>query len=975
MIQLYIEGRLADIDDEFSIQLEKDFDNYDEHVVEEAHYSFEVELPVTKNNREALGFVDVFDVANKFGRTYSAVLNVDEVNVLDGKFMLSEITGEYYSGNLYVPAKASLKDVLGDKKLKEIKEHPMYISSWGDIANINNGLIRQTTEDKHIAFPYILYRLPYNNGESSLPLTTQDLGASGNTFSVDNLFPAYNVLSILKDAFEGEGYKIQGNVFQIEKFTELYQTFSNSYNDFHDSKNTPYYCKFNIKYDLRKNDNTSSTALITDLYDDPSMRVGTDAILLSENSVITEQKDDYNMLVKGKNTDARSLIIPKTGWYRIHCNGSFNFPMNSGEWRQDERITVDGCYNDSDRVDLSQNIIEFQVKKTLEPMSNVQYYSMNCSTPMVPTNLSKDKIGYEEEKYGKDWWKTLIGVELSYDDSRNKFAKNGGTAIVKDYSGFDTSEFIAGARFGCPFVSDDYSNDNLYDRRSEELVFACLPNPAKATKKSYSDDGGVEHQYLTLYNPLYIKQSNSDSYRYDYGSQTAQVLVRDNSFSNFGGYNKFIPNLNSDGGTWDTTTNYNAISYPGQNNSTASVNSLTAGNWNINTCVWLEEGDLISLELVMPINDYADECGWAEFCDWKHFYKSGVIWTSCNVDFEIGIINSDEKWIPTANSPMPSFESIVTPVKTNVNQWLGDTKVNDYIENFLNTFNLRLTRVNSTTYSIDTLANDTLTEGNIINIDEWANVKDASFERIDAKSTKLEWTISTDEDGYVHGNYTKADPTKRDLSGYTGGVLFENESDTSDEERNIKSNWSYTWLRDISFVNGDVAFTGGTKEVPIISDTSIWENTYLSIQDADYQTDKTSRLIYLDRNPYTKMYNYFNIVGYRNDTTIPEVKAPLLFCKNYIQYYNTQNQMMTFRLDYDNELSTKDDKVITDVYFKIKRGYQYGVNIPVRLPNYIYQRIKSNTLVKFNDGLYRVLGIEGHDVTGKDEATLKLISL
>ena len=59
---LSICSQVSDIDEKFEIQLEKDYDNFDEHVVEEAHYSFEIELPITKANREALGFVDVFDV-------------------------------------------------------------------------------------------------------------------------------------------------------------------------------------------------------------------------------------------------------------------------------------------------------------------------------------------------------------------------------------------------------------------------------------------------------------------------------------------------------------------------------------------------------------------------------------------------------------------------------------------------------------------------------------------------------------------------------------------------------------------------------------------------------------------------------------------------------------------------------------------------------------------------------------------------
>jgi hypothetical protein len=134
-------------------------------------------------------------------------------------------------------------------------------------------------------------------------------------------------------------------------------------------------------------------------------------------------------------------------------------------------------------------------------------------------------------------------------------------------------------------------------------------------------------------------------------------------------------------------------------------------------------------------------------------------------------------------------------------------------------------------------------------------------------------------------------------------------------------------------------------------------------------------LIYLDKDYNSNYYNFFNVYGFRNDTTIPELKTPLIFCKNYITYKNSLDELTTFRLDYDNSLSTKEDRTITDIYFKIKKGYQYEVDLPVRLPNSVYEKIRSNTMIKYNDGLYRILGIEGHDVSGKEEATLKLLSI
>ena len=427
------------------------------------------------------------------------------------------------------------------------------------------------------------------------------------------------------------------------------------------------------------------------------------------------------------------------------------------------------------------------------------------------------------------------------------FPKNGATALVKDMSGLvDTSDFICGLRFGSQFSSRRFSNDNLYDRRSEEMMMTCLPNPSKATMvkvevsgEDYS--GKKERMFMPLYDVRGFREDNSDDYRYDYGSHTAQALVRADSYSNFEGYNLFTPNKEGSGGTWNTSSQFGRKSYPGQSWSTAMKVNNERAYGVVHTCVWLDEGENISIEAMMPYNDYADSCGTFEFCTWKHYYKSGVVNTKISTTLEMAFISSDEKYVPTNNNPLPNlfvadgWNEFVSKRFTNVNKFLGDTKVNDWINNLLTTFNLRLTKVDDSTYSIDTMVTEASMYTNVIDIDEWANVKDAEFKRLDTKNTKLEWTISTDEEGYVHGNNTREVKTKRDESGYTGSITFEVPSSNSEEK--IKSNYSYTWVKDINFVNGSVGYTSGVHEVPVIGGADLWENDYITIGEKDFATD------------------------------------------------------------------------------------------------------------------------------------------
>lgn len=972
MIQLYIRGKLCDTNQDFDIKLEKSFETK-EYVIESTEYSFDVDLPITETNREIFEYTDVFDTPNKFISVYDAVLNVDEVNILKGKFIMQEITNEAYSGNLYVPVKKKLKDVLGDKKMSDIKAHDMFIADWDDIKTINEGIIRGTAEDKHICFPYVLYRLPYNSTGSTLDVNTQDLSPSGNTFSVDTMFPAFNVLSVLKDCFEGEGYALKGNIFEQPKFTELYQTLNIDAKTYSDEKETPYYVSFHADYSLRKNNNTSSTALIATPFDGFSdNKIGSDAILLSENTKITNEVDDYNMLPKGINSDAHTLVVPHDGWYRIKCTGNVKYPMQSGSWGAKDRVRVCGMNNEADRVSFDNKVLEFQIRKTETPLSDVRFFANNLGTPMIPTNISEGNIEGENKALGSFNKVFFIG---SYDQARNRFAKNEKTALVKDYSGFDISDFVAGARFGCTFNSPENGDSRTPSRRAWQMAYTCLPDPSKAVYEKKTDEGGVETLFFTLYWGRFFYDyagRDHDSYRQDYAGLTAQALVRDDSYSNFEGYNSLDPMTN----VWDTTSGYGSKTFPGQDNSSARVLSNSAATFTINTCVWLEEGDNLSLELVIPFNDYRDECGWIETCSWKNRGNEGILWTDCSLDFEMGIVSSKKDWMPTQENPMPTFLEMRRKKPTNVNKFLGDQKVNDFIENFLKTFNLKLTKIDNKTYSIDTQLGESRTYGNVIDLDQYANVKDAKFSRIDNPGEiKIEWNISTDEEGYKRGNTTRDPKTIRDESGYTGQLLIENDVNASGEDNNVKSNYSYTWLRDITFTGGTSVFPSGVREVPIISDSQIWDNNWQSVQGESFATNKNQRLIYLTRLGNTPWYDYFEVVRYKNDTQIPETKAPIPFCRNYYTYKSSLNQDMVFRLDYDNSLSTSNDQCITDLYYNITTADKYRVEIDVILPNHVYSQIKANTLFKLNDGLYRIEGIEGHQVNMNEKATLKLISL
>ena len=68
-------------------------------------------------------------------------------------------------------------------------------------------------------------------------------------------------------------------------------------------------------------------------------------------------------------------------------------------------------------------------------------------------------------------------------------------------------------------------------------------------------------------------------------------------------------------------------------------------------------------------------------------------------------------------------------------------------------------------------------------------------------------------------------------------------------------------------------------------------------------------------------------------------------------------------------------KTITDIFFNLRLQTGYQIDVPIKLPNNLYAKINSGTLVKFNDGLYKIRDVDGHDVAEQEDATLSLLTL
>jgi hypothetical protein len=308
---------------------------------------------------------------------------------------------------------------------------------------------------------------------------------------------------------------------------------------------------------------------------------------------------------------------------------------------------------------------------------------------------------------------------------------------------------------------------------------------------------------------------------------------------------------------------------------------------------------------------------------------------------------------------------------------LPKIKCNDYLNSFLQTFNLRLTQRDKNTYSIDyTRAGQEA--GGIIDIDQYVHVSSAKYRRLDLPSTiNLKFKISKEEEGYVTGNDRGDQSLVWNHPGYDGSATFTNPANTAGEVVNRESLWSYCWYKTISYKNGYVDNPAGTFDAPVITDPKIWQPsyTYETAKNEGFYTDKTMRFFYLWKDPILLLYKHFTFV---NET---DWLVRLLWVRNFTVTLadapDGSIEERLFMLDYnpDDELKRQNIKNITSAFFDIRMSNSYQVDLPVILPNHMFKKLKASTLVKFNDGIYRLKMIEGHAVAEDGEATLSLLSM
>lgn len=236
-LELYINNRLCDIEspEKLGITLKRVFINPSELSIKDAQKSYDISLPATPVNNEIFNYVNVEETQGKFKIYGDARLYINGVLILDGKFRLSEITKDYYRGNLGVPAPITVKDIFGETMMNQTGKWMIDYKGIESISEINQ------KDNPDCIFPFVLYGL-LNKNDVTGKYYSEVKDKDGNNISYKQIYddtvihnikdfpPSVNCIKMLENIFQKAGYILTGSALEDERLKNLYVSYKNPEN-------------------------------------------------------------------------------------------------------------------------------------------------------------------------------------------------------------------------------------------------------------------------------------------------------------------------------------------------------------------------------------------------------------------------------------------------------------------------------------------------------------------------------------------------------------------------------------------------------------------------------------------------------------------------------------------------------------------------------------------------------------------------
>lgn len=348
--ELYINGKLVDTGGDLGVRLNRKLIDPGAVNTVDAQYSYTVSLPATQRNTEAFNYATVEETRDKFNRVYKAQLIINSVRIFGpGLFRLTSINEDGIKGQLYLPAKKTVKDIFGELKLNENAPFEIPFLDFSEYVNFYNEAAAAAPQPA--VFPFVMYgvlpKVPLNrNSNLYSPRNTWD---DSVRIGMSDLPPAVNPLMMLRHFFESRGYSLQGTAFQDAKLAQLYQTYKNA-PDYVQPWNYGRHAtmRLNGLWSSRNNARTGVSNQyergVNQSYDDTGNIFSCD-LFDATNTLINITEDTGGNVLYNEILDADNRVwvncqmrVPVAGFYKIQLQSSIKVD-DSENWRATDPVT------------------------------------------------------------------------------------------------------------------------------------------------------------------------------------------------------------------------------------------------------------------------------------------------------------------------------------------------------------------------------------------------------------------------------------------------------------------------------------------------------------------------------------------------------------------------------------------------------------------------------------------------------------
>lgn len=909
-IELVVNGETLELfsQDRLNLRINNTLLDVSEIISKTTEYSFSFELPVTPTNCRIFKFANELSTTGKYNKKYDCIVYADNIEIFNGTLRLASATRDTFKCNLVSVKLNKVEDIFGNTTMSELRWEVPFTG-----ADTINSVNSDMTSDYY--FPLVCYGAFQKVSDVQQGDYTKytDLHQfdSTNRWYWETFHPSIRLNELVRRCFAHKGYEVQGDIFDDDMAKgifiseqlkdkqdpaynigasnigdlELAFNFTNKWKDgsFHMSANR---WALNqdptYKHDFIARDGDSEYYRVEGLYDYDLFSFGNTSSNIYGKVFTWTTRPTNPYLYRDENDGAGYIVIPADGMYAIEMDATF---------------------------DMSD--------------------TLQSSPYIKPYIYTWDKENHNYTQKETIVYKNFDTCPVELHLVRNKHE-------VEWIWGADTNNSV-------------YPHEASEIRKGETVRTGHLGFGYNGSGEMYTVKNGQTVAYDPKANPNFIcgMSTKSNSLSYIKNGMSWDLENTDENISRYicDGYWKISKNYSgtSSTTTWEKT-DYNSNSIM----SDELPRFVRASNYKasglLRHIVYLKKNDVLMLKAVTRrFTSSVSDDGSDEAYDDVRFKMT------CNLKIHPWSPSYD-KWFNL--NLIPNFDNSSDDTKKfdqnlNLGNFLkSDEKMSDFVQNFINAFNLSYQQKGNTVY-LNKNKFDLSLDNAIVDIDDRVNSDNAESSRLEyPASIQVKFAIDDSEAGFygsVPNTHINDDDWKNWADTGTEKIPLVEDETANDESIELKN--SYCWYQDFTWLIGTEH--PGTITLPVIA------------KDEDFiiQSEKSMKKdgLGLKQRWWFRQEPGALSVTLWNNTNV-YLSIPVNAKDGYVLNYKNEEGSLLRR--FFNFFATPDSNMVT---------------IEVALTPSEYIQLKNGAMVKFDSDLYYVAEISGYDPVCVNMTELHLI--